>query len=164
MSRVAAFFALAGFIAALLTEAVFGVTGWFTHSVRVYPVQCEGQVMFGTFCEGELTVPLNPLTFRAFPERHTVTEWDTDGAAEFKSCTITDYRNWQCTVPVASDLVIQRTMQDGQLSVAMYDSRMMPKTNVNSWDLIYVPVWDWLRMDLEYEMKQHGAASEDDVQ
>ncbi|GEM_PF-5174038 len=164
MSKLAAFFALAGFIAALLTEAVFSVTGWFTHAVRVYPVQCEGQVLFGSFCDGELTVPLDPLTFRAYPLRHTVIEWDTYGATELKSCSITDYRNWQCTVAAAPDLVIQRTMRDGQLTVAMYDSRMTPKTNVNSWDLIYVPVWDWLRMDLEYEMKQRGAGPEDDVQ
>ncbi len=161
MSKLAAFFALAGFIAALSTEAVFGIMGWFTHWVRVYPVQCQGQVMFGTFCEGELTVPLDPLTFRAFPQRQTVTEWNANGAAELKSCTIKDYRNWQCTVAAAPDLVIQRTMQDGQLSVTMYDSRMSPKTNVNSWDLVYVSLWDWLRLDLEYEMKQRGAGVEE---
>jgi hypothetical protein len=160
MSRLAAFFALVGFTAALCTEAVFGVAVLFTHSVRVYPVQCQGQVMFGDFCEGELTVPLDPLTFRAFPRRNMVMEWSADGAAELKSCTVRDYRNWQCTVVVAPDLVIQRTMQDGQLSVAMLDSRMSPKTNFNSWDLVYVSVWDWLRIDLEYEMKQRGAAVE----
>jgi hypothetical protein len=161
MSKLAAFFALVGFTAALFTEAVVGIIGLFTHWVRVYPVQCQGQVMFGSFCDGELTVPLDPLTFRAFPDRQTVTEWTGDGAAELKSCAIKDYRNWQCTVPVAPDLVIQRTMQDGQLSVAMYDSRMSPKTNVNSWDLVYVSVWDWLRLDLEYEMKQRGAGIEE---
>ena len=59
------------------------------------------------------------------------------------------------------DLVIQKTMQDGQLTVAMYDSSMSPKTNVNSWDLIYVSMWDWLRMDLEYEMKQRQVGGEE---
>jgi hypothetical protein len=161
MSRLAAFFALVSFAAALLIEAAFGLTAVFTHSVRVYPVECEGQVVFGTFCEGELTVPLNPLTFRAFAQRQTVTEWDSDGTTEFKNCTVKDYRNWQCTAPAGRDLVIQKTMQDGQLTVAMYDSRMSPKTNVNSWDLIYVSMWDWLRMDLEYEMKQRGASVEE---
>jgi len=161
MSRVAAFFALVSFVAALLTEAVFAFAALFTHSVRVYPVQCEGQVVFGTFCEGKLDTPLNPRTFRAFPARHTVTEWDTDGTTEFKNCTVKDYRNWQCTAPAGRDLVIQRTMQDGQLSVSMYDSRGSPKTNVNSWDVIYVSASDWLRMDLEYEMKQRGAGAEE---
>jgi hypothetical protein len=160
MSRLAAFFALVSFTAALLIEAVFGFAALFTHWVRVYPVECDGQVVFETFCEGEITVPLNPVTFRAFPDRQTVTEWDSDGATEFKSCAVKDYRNWQCTAPEGRDLMIQKTMQDGQLTVAMYDSRMSPKTNVNSWDLIYVPMWDWLRMDLEYEMKQRQAVEE----
>ncbi len=161
MSRVAAFFALVSFTAALLTEAAFAFAALFTHSVRVYPVECDGQVVFGTFCEGETTVPLNPITFRAIPHRQSVTEWDSEGATQFNNCTVRDYRNWQCTTAAARDLVIQRTMQDGRLTVRMYDSHMSPKTNVNSWNLIYVPVWDWLRMDLEYEMKQRGAAAEE---
>jgi len=161
MSRLAAFFALVSFTAAVLIEAVFGLAGLFTHSVRVYPVECDGRVVFGTFCEGELTMPLNPLTFKAFPDRRAVIEWDTEGATEFKNCTVKDHRNWQCTAPAGPDLVIQRTMQDGRFTLAMYDSRMSPKTNVNSWDLIYVSVWDWLRMDLEWEMKQRGARIEE---
>jgi hypothetical protein len=153
MSRIVAFFALVSFTAALLTEGTFAIAELFSHSVRVYPVECEGRVVFGTFCEGDLTVPLNPSTFRAFPDRQTVIEW-SDEERELKRCTVKDFRNWQCTVPTGRDLVIQKTMQDGRLTVAMFDSSMSPKTNVNSWDLIYVPVWDWLRMDLEYEMKQ----------
>jgi|SRR5579875_91480 hypothetical protein len=160
MSKLAAFLALVSFLAALLTEAVFALTALFTHSVRVYPVECEGRVVFGTFCEGEITVPLDPRTFRACPRRQTVTEWDTDGVIEFKNCTVKDYRNWQCTSAAGSGLVIQRTMQDGRLTVSMYDSRGSPKTNVNSWDVIYVAALDWLRLDLEYEMKQHGASLE----
>lgn len=161
MSKLAAFLALVSFTAALLTEATFAVAALFSHSVRIYPVECDGQVVFATFCEGEITMPLDPITFRAFPDRQMVTEWDSEGATEFRNCTVRDYRNWQCTVPAGRDLVIQRTMQDGRLIVAMYDSRMSPKTNVNSWDLIYVSVWDWLRMDLEYEMKQRGAGVEE---
>jgi hypothetical protein len=152
---------LISFIAALVIEAVFAFTALFTHSVRVYPVECEGRVVFGTFCEGELILPLNPLTFRAFAGRQLVIEWDSDGATEFKNCTVRDYRNWQCTTPTGPNLVVQRTMQDGRLTTAMYDSRMSPKTDVNSWDLIYVSVWDWLRMDLEYEMRTRGAAVEE---
>jgi hypothetical protein len=154
MSRLGAFFALISFIGALLTEAALGVSGWFTHSVRVYPIECEGQVVFGTFCDGELTIPLDPSTFRAFPQRQTVIEWSDDGTTEFKRCTVRDFRNWQCTNPTGRDLVIQKTMRDGRLAVNMYDSNMSPKTNVNSWDLIYVPMWDWLRLDLEYEIKR----------
>jgi hypothetical protein len=161
MSKLAAFFALVSFIAALLIEAVSGVAALFTHSVRVYPVECEGQVMFGTFCDGKLTIPLNPITFRAFPQRQTVTERDDDGTTEFKQCTVEDYRNWQCTAPAGPKSVIQKTMQDGRLTVALYDSRMFPKTNVNKWDRIYVPAEDWLRMDLEYEMRQRGADMEE---
>ena len=154
MSRLVAFFALISFTGALLTEAAFGLASLFTHSVRVYPVECEGQVVFGTFCDGELTIPLDPSTFRAFPQRQTVIEWSDDGTTEFKRCTVRDFRNWQCTNPTARDLVIQKTMQDGRLTVSMYDSNMSPKTNVNSWDLIYISKWDWLRFDLEYEMKR----------
>ncbi len=161
MLKLAAFFVLVSLAAALLTEAAFGFAALFTHSVRVYPIQCEGQVAFGKFCEGALTVPLTPLTFRAIPDRHRVIEWDTGGTTEFTGCTVKDYRNWQCTGPAGPDLVIQRTMQNGQLTVRMYDSGMSPKTNVNSWDLIYVSLWDWLQMDLEYEMKQRGAGVEE---
>ncbi|MGO9062341.1 MAG: hypothetical protein ACLQU2_34020 [Candidatus Binataceae bacterium] len=153
MSRLSAFFALVSFAAAVLIELVFGFAGLFTHSIRVYPIECEGQVVFGTFCDGELTVPLNPSTFRAYPDRQSVIEWSTDGTSEYKRCTVQDFRNWQCTVPAANDLLLQKTMQDGQLTVSRFDSTMSPKTNVNSWDTIYVPVWDWLRFDLEYEMK-----------
>ncbi len=161
MSKLAAFLALLSFLAALLIEAVFAFAALFTHSVRVYPVECEGRVVFATFCEGEITVPLNPRTFRAYPQRQTVTESDTDGVSEFKNCTVKDYRNWQCTTAAGSDLVIQRTMQDGRFTVSMYDARMSPKTNVNSWDVIYVSASDWLRLDLEYEMKQRGADVEE---
>ncbi len=154
MSRLGAFFALISFIGALLTEAAFGLTGLFTHSVRVYPIECEGQVVFGTFCDGEFTIPLDPATFRAFPQRQTVTEWSDDGTTQYTRCTVKDFRNWQCTNPTGRDLVIQKTMQDGRLTVSMYDSNMSPKTNVNSWDLVYVSKWDWLRLDLEYEMKR----------
>jgi hypothetical protein len=154
MSRLRAFLALISFTGAVLTELLFSFTGMFTHSIRVYPVECEGQVVFGTFCEGELTVPLNPSTFRAYPDRQAVIEWSDDGTNEYKRCTVKDYRNWQCTVRAAPNLLLQKTMLDGRLSVAMYDSTMSPKTNVNSWDMIYVSVWDWLRFDLEYEMRQ----------
>ncbi len=161
MTKVAAFFALIGFAAALATEAVLAAAEVFTHSVRVYPVECEGQVVFGTFCEGELTVPLDPITYRASPARRSVTRWDNEGVTELGNCTVKGYRDWQCSTAAAADLVIQRTMQDGQFTVAMYDSRMSPKANVNSWDLIYVSMWDWLRIELEYEMKQRGAALEE---
>jgi len=154
MSKLGAFLALIGFAAALLTEAVFGLTGLFTHSIRVYPVECEGEVVFGTFCDGKLTEPLNPSTFRAFPERQTVVEWSDDGTTEFKRCTVRDFRNWQCTNSTGRGLLIQKTLRDGRLTVSRYDSDMSPKTNVNSWDLVYVSVWDWLRLDLEYEMKR----------
>jgi hypothetical protein len=154
MSRIAAFFALVSFTAALLTESTFAIAELFSHSVRVYPVECEGRVMFGTFCEGDLTIPLNPSTFRASLDRQTVMEWSDDESVELRRCTVKDFSNWQCTVPTGRDLVIQKTMQDGHLTVAMFDSTMSPKTDVNSWDVIYVSVWDWLRMDLEYEMKQ----------
>jgi len=152
MSRLAAFFALFSFTAALLTEAGFGVSALFTHSVRVYPVECEGQVVFGTFCEGELSVPLDPVTFRAALDRQRVTKWESEGTTDLSNCTVKDYRNWQCTRRTGRDLIIQKTLQDGRLEVNMYDSSMSPKTNVNSWDLIYVPAWEWLRRDLEYEM------------
>lgn len=154
MSRVGAFFALFSFVAAVLVELAFGCADVFTHSIRVYPIECEGQVVFGTFCDGELTEPLNPSTFRANPDRQSVIEWSADGTFEYKRCTVQDFRNWQCTVPVANDLLLQKTMQDGRFTVNRFDSAMSPKTNVNSWDTIYVPVWDWLRFDLEYEMKQ----------
>lgn len=154
MSRIGAFLALFSFVAAALTEGLFAVTGIFTHSVRVYPIECEGQVVFGTFCEGELTVPLNPSTFKADPAQQSVTEWNDDGTFEHKRCTVKDFRNWQCTVSAGQDLVFQKTMQDGRLTVSTYDSNMSPKTNVNSWDVIYVPVREWLRFDLEYEMRQ----------
>jgi hypothetical protein len=154
MSKLGAFLALIGFAAALLTEAVFGLTGLFTHSIGVYPVECEGEVVFGTFCDGELKQPLNPSTFRAFPDRQTVIEWSDDGTTEFKRCTIKDFRNWQCTILTGRGLLIQKTLHDGRLTVSRYDSDMSPRTNVNSWDLVYVSVWDWLRLDLEYEMKR----------
>ena len=67
MSRLAAFFALVSFTAALLIEAVVGFAALFTHSVRVYPVECEGQVAFETFCEGEITVPLESIDLSGLP-------------------------------------------------------------------------------------------------
>jgi hypothetical protein len=154
MSRLSAFFALISFAAAVLTELALGFTGLFTHCVRAYPIECEGQVIFGSFCEGELRVPLNPSTFRAYPDRQSVIEWSDEGTVEHKRCAVKDFRDWQCTVPSGPDLLVQKTMQDGQLTVIMYDSTMSPKTNVNAWDLVYVPVWDWLRLDLEYEMSR----------
>ena len=154
MSRIGAFLALFSFAAAVLIELAFGLTGLFTHSIRVYPIECEGQVVFGTFCQGDLTVPLDPLTFRAYPNRQSVIEWSADGTTEHKRCTVKDFRNWQCIVVEAPDLLLQKTMQNGQLTVITYDSTMSPKTEMNSWDMVYVPVSDWLRLDLEYEMNQ----------
>jgi hypothetical protein len=152
MSKLFALLALISFSGTVLTELAFGFTALFTHRVRAYPIECEGQVLFGTFCDGDLTVPLNPSTFRAFPDRQEVIEWRGGEKLVFKQCTVRDFGNWQCTIPADRGQMIQKTMQDGHLTVIMYDSNMSPKTNVNAWDLVYVALGDWLRRDLEYEM------------
>ncbi len=149
-----------------LDDLLFNLASPLTRKLRVYPVVCEGTVLPGNVCCGELGMPLNPTTFTVSPGRQQVLRSTAGASFPLDNCRVQDYLTWECTTYWAdtgtysphsgkADSWDTSKMSNGTFSA--YSRPGSHPLNHRPLELAYVKPLDfWLGLEFGWESSHQG--------
>jgi hypothetical protein len=65
-------------------------------AATIHAILCDQAVTDGRPCPEDQALPLNPTTYRFFPDEERVIVEGWGDVSEFVSCSVADSRNWRC--------------------------------------------------------------------